>query len=59
MRLIVSVVFSLEKFGKNLPFFWAATAGLGKYSMGGYGQIGVKRVKLRNARMIPDLRSYL
>ena len=44
MRLIVSVVFSLEKNGKkwkNWPFFRVATAGLGKYSMGGYGRIGV------------------
>ena len=44
MRLIVSVMLSLEKCGKiwkNLPFFRAATAGLGKYSTAGYGQIGV------------------
>ena len=27
------------------PFFRAAMAGLGKYRMGGYGQIGVYRVK--------------
>ena len=27
------------------PFFRAATAGLGKYHMGGYGRIGVYRVK--------------
>ena len=26
------------------PFFRAAMAGLGKYSMGGYGRIGVYRV---------------
>ena len=29
------------------PFFWAATAGLGKYHTGGYGRIGVYRVKLQ------------
>ena len=28
------------------PFFWAATAGLGKYHTGGYGRIGVYRVKI-------------
>ena len=27
------------------PFFRAAMAGLGKYHMGGYGRIGVYRVK--------------
>ena len=34
----------LEKIGKIMekrPFFRAAMAGLGKYSMGGYGRIGV------------------
>ena len=42
----------MEKFGKiwknmeKRPFSWAAMAGLGKYCMGGYGQIGVYRVKL-------------
>ena len=30
---------------KNSRFFRAATAGLGKYHTGGYGQIGVHRVK--------------
>ena len=29
------------------PFFRADTAGLGKYSTGGYGRIGVYRVKDR------------
>ena len=36
---MVSGAFSLEKCGKvweNLPFFRAATAGLGKYHMGSY-----------------------
>ena len=28
------------------PFFRAAMAGLGKYSTGGYGRIGVYRVKV-------------
>ena len=35
--------------GSNLekwPFFQADMAGLGKYSMGGYGRIGVYRDKL-------------
>ena len=28
------------------PFFWADMVGLGKYSMGGYGRIGVYRVMI-------------
>ena len=32
------------KFWKNSRFFPADMAGLGKYSMGGYGRIGVYRV---------------
>ena len=31
------------------PFFRAATAGLGKYGTGGYGRIGVYRVKIIKA----------
>ena len=49
MLLIVSGVISLEKYGKileNQPFFPADTAGLGNYSTGGYGRIGVYRVKV-------------
>ena len=34
----------MENFGKQ-PFFWADMAGLGKYHTGGYGRIGVYRVK--------------
>ena len=37
---------NLEKIWKILekrPFLWADMAGLGKYSMGGYGRIGVYR----------------
>ena len=34
------------KFLEKLPFFRADMAGLGKYCMGGYGRIGVYRVKL-------------
>ena len=48
MRLIHFLRFSLEKCGKmwkNPPFFRADMAGLGKYCMGGYGRIGVYRVK--------------
>ena len=30
---------------ENRPFSWAAMAGLGKYRKGGYGRIGVSRVK--------------
>ena len=30
------------------PFFRAATAGLGKYRTGGYGRIGVYRVKKKS-----------
>ena len=42
-------------FGKNMekrPFFRAAMAGLGKYHMGGYGRIGVYRVKIRDDETI-------
>ena len=39
MRLKVSGVFSLEKYGKIC--FRAATARLGKYPTGSYSQIGV------------------
>ena len=35
----------LEKCGKKQLFFLAAMAGLGKYCMGGYGRIGIYRVK--------------
>ena len=41
----------LEKCGnfwKKLPFFRADMAGLGKYCTGGYGRIGVYRVKVRS-----------
>ena len=37
------------------PFFWADMAGLGKYCMGGYGRIGVYRV--REDVKIPKMRS--
>ena len=33
-------------FWKKLPFFGADIAGLGKYHTGGYGRIGVYRVKM-------------
>ena len=33
------------KFLEKWPFFRADMAGLGKYHMGGYGRIGVYRVK--------------
>ena len=49
MRLIVSLRFSLGKCGKiwkNLLFFRADMAGLGKYCMSGYGRNGVYRVKI-------------
>ena len=48
MRLILSEWFFFGKMWKNMekrPFFRAAMAGLGKYRMGGYGGIGVYRVK--------------
>ena len=35
----------MENSGKKRSFFRADMAGLGKYSMGGYGRIGVYRVK--------------
>ena len=38
---------NLENSGKT-PFFRADMAGLGKYSMGGYGRIGVCSVKTCN-----------
>ena len=34
------------------PFFRAATAESGKYSMGGYGRIGVYRVKIITKRYL-------
>ena len=49
MRFILFGEFTLEKCGnfwKN-GLFRADMAGLGKYSMGGYGRIGVYRVKLK------------
>ena len=48
MWLILFGVFYYGKIWKNLekrPFFRAATAGLGIYHTGGYGRIGVYRVK--------------
>ena len=48
MRLILFWEYFLEKCGKiwkNGHFFRAAMAGLGKYHTGGYGRIGVYRVK--------------
>ena len=36
------------KFSEKTPFFRADMAGLGKYHMGGYGRIGVYRVKVRS-----------
>ena len=49
MRKILFGGFYLGKMWKNMAkrsFFWAAMAGLGKYCTGGYGRIGVYRVKL-------------
>ena len=48
MRLILFEGFYFGKIWKNMekrPFFRAATAGLGIYHTGGYGRIGVYRVK--------------
>ena len=48
MRFILFGEFSFGKMWKFLekrPFFRADMARLGKYSMGGYGRIGVYRVK--------------
>ena len=52
------VGFNLEKYGKfwkNGRFFRADMTGLGKYSMGGYGRIGVYRVKLTFMNTKKDL----
>ena len=35
----------MEKYGEKKPFFRSAMAGMGKYHMGGYGRIGVHRIK--------------
>ena len=43
----------LEKLEKQ-PFFWMATAGLGKYRMGGYSQIGVYRVEIPRFTQNPN-----
>ena len=51
-RFVLFVWFYLGKMWKfleKLPFFRADMAGLGKYCTGGYGRIGVYRVKLRQA----------
>ena len=40
------------------PFFRAATAGLGKYHTGGYGRIGVYRVKPPQILWRPLLLKY-
>ena len=48
MRLILFGGYFFGKMWKNMEkrsFFRAAMAGLGKYHMGGYGRIGVYRVK--------------
>ena len=48
MRLIPFGSFYFGKMWKNMekrPFFQADMAGLGKYWTGGYGRIGVYRVK--------------
>ena len=45
----LTYVYLCGKMWKNMekrPFFRAATAGLGKYHTGGYGRIGVYRVKV-------------
>ena len=47
-RFILFVWFyfgKMWKFSEKRPFFRADMAGLGKYHMGGYGRIGVYRVK--------------
>ena len=49
MRLILFGGFFFGEMWKNMekrPFFRAATAGLGTYHTGGYGRIGVHRVKM-------------
>ena len=48
-RFIFFVWFNFGKMWKTLekrPFFRADMAGLGKYHTGGYGRIGVYRVKV-------------
>ena len=50
MQLILLGGYFFGKMWKNMekrPFFRAAMAGLGKYHMGGYGRIGVYRVKVQ------------
>ena len=65
MRSILFGVYSFGKFWENMgkrPFFQAAMAGLGKYSMGGYGRIGVYRADMGGCimiRAIPVLCGYL
>ena len=43
------------KISEKLPFFRADMAGLGIYHMGGYGRIGVYRVKVIGIRYLRDL----
>ena len=41
------------------PFFRAATAGLGKYSTGGYGRIGVYRVNpMRHSNQLTSILNH-
>ena len=48
--LLVLIWKNVEIWEKR-PFFQADMAGLGKYSMGGYGRIGVYRVKVKRLMM--------
>ena len=46
------------KFSEKPPFFRADMAGLGKYHMGGYGRIGVYRVKLEFHWRYKNMKKY-
>ena len=53
-QFILFVWFYFEKmwkFSEKQPFFRADMAGLGKYHMGGYGRIGVYRVKYMSLKV--------
>ena len=57
MQLVRFGWFYFGKMWKNMekrPFFRADMAGLGKYCTGGYGRIGVYRVKTVAIRLLID-----
>ena len=44
----------MQKFSEKMPFFQVDMAGLRKYSMRGYGRIGVHRSRAPRALVLSD-----